>query len=154
MCKFEEYLEKLEKSSLRTDPEFFSWYIDNITDINKAAVKYKPPELYRYMITFTIDPKKVLNQNDPEIQDIIEKYIVKLISAQADVKAYYVKEHPESNVHWHTVIVRNSAIKSRSFIKNYVKKYGNVDISKSFAENDSNSVKYLSKDSNPIYIDL
>lgn len=154
MTKFEEFLKRSENEKLETSPEFLDWYIDNITDINNSAKLYRAPELFRYMITFTIDPKKVINKNDIEIQNIIEEYIIKLLSGQADVKAYYVKEHPETNVHWHCIIVRNSALKSRSFLNKYKQKFGNVDVSKSFLENDSNSVIYMSKESKPISIDL
>jgi len=155
ITKYEEFLQRSEKEVMTRHGPFMDWFIKNIEEINKTAKYYQPPEDFKYMLTFTIDPKKVLNLNDPEIQDIIEKYIEKVLYKVSDDKCYYVKEHADTNVHWHCIIYRNSALKSRDFASFYKKKYGHVDISKSIAsdeKSDVNSVNYLQKEGQIKYV--
>jgi len=155
LTKYEEFLQRSEKEVISRTGPFMDWFLQNIDEINKTAKYYKAPEVFKYMLTFTIDPKKVYNLNDPEIQDIIEKYIEKVIYKLSDDKCYYVKEHPEQNVHWHCIIYRNSALTSRNVFDYYKKKYGHIDISKSITtdeKGDVNSVNYLQKEGQIKYL--
>jgi len=91
-----------------------------------------------------VDPKLHV-QTDPEVQDEIEMYIQKLMNQPYYDKVYYVKEHADSNCHWHVVVYLNQVFK-QDHVRYYRKKYGNVDISRSKDLSDEHTQKYLSKD--------
>lgn len=155
LTKFEEFLERDQKEVMTKNSPFMDWFLANIEEINRTAKFYKPPEDFKYMITFTIDPKKVPDMKNPEKQAQIEKYIEKVLFNVSDDKCYYVREHKDTNVHWHCIIYRKSALKSQSFLTFYKKKYGNIDVSKSISaeeKDDVNSVNYLKKEGQIKYI--
>lgn len=152
---YEQFLERSQKEVMTKHGPFMDWFLKNIEEINRTAKYYKAPEQFKYMITFTVDPKKVPDLNSEEKQVLIEKYIEKIIFKVSDDRCYYAKEHKDTNVHWHCIIYRNSALKSRDFVNFYKKKYGNVDISKSISANENNevnSVNYLQKEGQIKYI--
>lgn len=111
---------------------------------DQAFFTFPQPEL-KYMYTFTIDPK-LIDASTIEVQDTIEKYIVNMISRIDNVtRSYYVKEHPDSNVHWHFIIHSKGFVK-QDHLKTYRRKYGRVDCSKSVSKTDEFSVKYMKKE--------
>lgn len=116
---------------------------------------------YNYMITFTMDPKKV-DINDKDKVDKIEKFIVSQMNRQGlgIINAEYVREGGDSDhkhIHWHVNIISNKFLRKRYF-KTYTKNYGNIDISTSknkFGSENSNYQSihsYISKDTVPIQI--
>lgn len=138
---------KLHDENPRSD-ELAELIINHGTELLEFIKNIKPKRTYRYMITFTIDPKKVVATQ--EIQAIIEAYIVKQVYKHSDV-AYLAKEHPTSNVHWHVVLTRSMKLKYNEF--NYYKThYGNIDISLSKTESIEDGLKYISKETTPIQI--
>lgn len=99
----------------------------------------------KYMFTFTIDPKKV-DASTSAVQDKIEKYIVDLIKRVPNVtRSYYVREHEQSNLHWHFIVHSEGFVPKYTF-KYYTKLYGLVLSSKSVTQIDDFSVKYMTKE--------
>lgn len=151
MSYYEEFLEKMKLFSsereFMNDPECYSWFSRNQIFIIRDAAKWKESSKeYKYMITFTIDPKKHSNKNDVQFQEEVEGYIVKLLKDRRRFKTvYYVKEHAETNVHWHAVVYSNTSFK-QDLVRYYKNKYGHVDVSRSHEMNDEHTQKYLSKD--------
>jgi len=143
--------------SIEDPKEQASYHLNNLSAIQREVKVWfkhwsKPlpdEKIYKYMITFTVDPKKTYGG-----QDKIENYIVKLLSKLPCLEeCYYVKEHPHSNVHWHAIVrLKGQAIKFNKF-DYYKRNIGRVDISKSKVTNsDEFSSKYLQKESMPIKI--
>lgn len=97
------------------------------------------------MVTFTVDPKKHPDLNQMDKIKQIEKYIVKVCAPLAG-RAYFAREHDNSNVHWHVIIHRNTRLPYEKF-GHYKRVYGNVDISRSHQLDDQNSINYLGKES-------
>ena len=100
---------------------------------------------YIYMITFTLKPS--YDGPDEEVELFIE--------AQAERKALnikkfvYVKEKTKKGVsHWHALVVTDKCLKKDRF-NYYIKKYGNIDISRNKAQTDQEILNYLSKSGTP-----
>lgn len=144
MNYYSEYLKKLDEYGNIRVPEFFKWYMDNMEQIIKDARYYSPPHIYKYMVTFTIDPKKH-DPADSILQDRIEEYIVGLFNKDLFDKFYYVKEHATSNCHWHCVVYTGKALKYDR-LTYYKSKYGHVDVSRSHELEDEHTMKYLTKE--------
>lgn len=140
--------QKLEQEKPRSD-ELAQLIIQHGLELLEYIKTIKPKKTYRYMITFTIDPKKI-DASSTDTQARIEAYIIKQTSKHSDT-AYIAKEHPTSNVHWHVVLTRPKKLKYNEF--NYYKShYGNIDISLSKTESIEDGLKYISKESKPIQI--
>lgn len=107
---------------------------------------------YRYLITFTKDKKKTLPDNDT-----IEKYIIKQIKRKPlnIVTAYYVREGDDKDkqVHWHVVCETTKPLKKDRF-NYYIKKFGNIDLSRTKAQNIEEGINYITKDNVPTKLDL
>lgn len=101
---------------------------------------------YRYMVTFTLNPKLVDVKNS-QVQQVIEDYIIKQVNKHSDT-AYITREHAESNCHWHVVLLRQRKFKYNEF-NFYKRKYGNIDISLSKTESIEDGLKYISKENIP-----
>lgn len=142
---YEEFLNKMAEYGTVRKPEFFQWYIKNLDNILRDAQHYKPKKEYKYMLTFTIDPKKH-NPTEGLVQASIEKYIIKLLKDSKNSKFYFAKEHANSNCHWHCVIHRDTIFR-QDIVRYYKQKYGHVDISRSHDLSDEHTEKYLSKES-------
>lgn len=143
---FQEFVDLLYKyNQNERHPNIIKFLVAHGDTIMKDYKNWKPKKVYKYMLTFTIDPKKVQGQNDTKVQDSIELYISKLLKDSKYEKVYYVKEHADSNCHWHAVIYSNNRFKQQD-IAYYKKKYGNVDISRSHDISDEHTMKYLSKE--------
>lgn len=107
---------------------------------------------YRYLITFTKDKKKKLPENQ-----IIEKYIEKQIKRKPlkVVCAYIVREGDDisTHVHWHVVCETLKPLKKDRF-NYYIKKFGNIDISRTKAQNIEEGINYITKENEPREIEL
>lgn len=152
MSKLSEYFKLLEEhgGDIR-NPIPLDFYIKHQKDILNDAKNAKFPGEYKYMITFTVDPKKHPNMNSAEFQTRVSDYIIKLLKPLSD-RFYFVQEHSDTNVHWHCVIHRATRF---PFVKlqYYKKVYGSVDVSKSRdVLNDQNSINYLKKEGKIINI--
>ncbi len=110
-----------------------------------AIEKHKPPKLYRYMITFTIDPKKHTTVPIQKIEDYIESQVTR--KALGVQRFEYCREHDETNIHWHVNVVTDRAIRSDAF-NQYSKNYGFVQISRSKDTNAQHGSIYLNKEDN------
>lgn len=142
---YEQYLRITETYPNPRDPIVIDWLIKNMQNVLRDYEHYKPKQIYKYMITFTIDPKKVNDMNTPSRQDQIESYIVRLFKDARFSRVYYVKEHASTNCHWHVVCYLMNCFK-QDHVRYYKKIYGNVDISRSHDLSDEHTQKYLSKD--------
>lgn len=92
------------------------------------------------MLTFTVAPDCTKDQQ------WIEKYIVKLmIKDQTLSTVYYVKEHSDTNVHWHVVIKSLQPYKYAK-LDYYKRTIGRVDVDPSQVKHDEFSSKYLEKE--------
>lgn len=106
----------------------------------------KDLKVYRYMVTFTVNPSLVDPTNEG-MQQKIEDYIIKQVNKHSH-EAYIAKEHATTNCHWHVVLLRHKKFKYNEF--NYYKKsYGNIDISLSKTESIEDGIKYISKETVP-----
>lgn len=123
-------------------------------EIVRDVKSYEPEKVYKYMLTFTIDPNKV-KMNDAEWRliniDKVETYICNLMRKPETTKCYYVCEHKTTNCHFHVILYRKSALKS-DYLSYYKKTFGHVDVSRSRDLTDTHSEKYLSKESEIIQI--
>lgn len=146
-----EFLEKLSENGedIRS-PEMLDFTVRYMKQIIRDARYWEPVKEYKYMITFTLDPKKV-DLSDEVLKDHIEKYIVKLLSKPEVLKFYYTREHNSTNTHWHCVVHRTSAMRS-DYLTYYKKHYGAVNVSRSRDLSDTHSEQYLSKESKIIKI--
>lgn len=97
---------------------------------------------YRYLITFTL-------KNDTFEEDEVEKYIIKQLKRKPlqIIGAHINKEYTKKGrAHWHASIESIKSLKKDRF-HYYIKKYGNIDISKTKAQNLEEGINYISKDS-------
>lgn len=122
---------------------------DMSTSRHTVKIKVKPSE-YKYLITFTLDPKKV-DLSNVKTKDKIEKYIVNLLKTTDNFRFYYVREHDDTNTHWHCIVHRTLPMK-QDVLAYYKKKYGNIDVSRSKRLADEDSMKYLGKESKIVTI--
>lgn len=103
----------------------------------------KPKSNYFYLITFTLK-----QDYTPSEIDKIEAYIHKqfLRPALQIKNAYISKELTKNNrPHWH-VAVESSKYIAKDRFDYYVKKYGFIDISKSYSQTLKNSITYIEKE--------
>lgn len=105
---------------------------------------------YRYMLTFTLDPKK--NQFTDSFFTKVESYIVKQLHRKplGIIKAYLIREGGDNDkhVHWHSAVLTDKPLKADRF--NYYKKlYGNLDLSRTKAQNLEETLNYMSKQAIP-----
>lgn len=148
---YAEFLKKLEENGddIRA-PDMIDYTQQYMKQIIRDVRDWEPDKIYKYMITFTLDPKKV-DINDIQKKDHIENYIVKLLTKPETQKFYYSREHESTNTHWHCVIHRTCALRS-DYLTYYKKHYGNVHVSRSKDLSDTHSEQYLSKESEIIKI--
>lgn len=150
MNKYAEWLNMLEEENNDVrNPDVLRFFISNMKEIVHDVKSYTPSKKYKYMLTFTIDPKK--HEVTSDLKDKIEIYICNLMRKPETTKCYYVREHDKTNCHWHVILYRKSAIKS-DYLSYYKKTFGHVDISRSKDLSDTHSEKYLSKESEIIQI--
>ena len=142
---YAKFLDMCEVHPNPRDPVMVDWLIKYQHLVLKDYITYSPKKIYKYMLTFTLDPKKVNDITSNDVQKKIESYIVSLFKDSRFIRVYYVKEHAQSNCHWHVVIYMNNCFK-QDHIRYYRKKYGNVDVSRSHELSDEHTQKYLSKE--------
>ena len=103
---------------------------------------------YMYLVTFTVDKKKVKKPN----YDSIEKYIKKQFqrSPLKVTKAQIVREGngKDKHIHWHVAVQTAIPLKKDRF-HYYIRKYGNIDISKSKTNSYEELQNYISKENTP-----
>jgi hypothetical protein len=99
-----------------------------------------------YMLTFTIDPNKHKIVTDELLYEI-----EKLINSQHSRTALKVRRyltvreyHKNKRPHWHALIITDRPLAKDRF-NHYIKKYGNIDLSKSKSQQPSEIVNYMSK---------
>lgn len=103
---------------------------------------------YRYLVTFTVDPRKSGHKSTNEIYDYIYKQFKR---TPLQVKQAYIVQEGDGkkkHIHWHVAVETNKALKKDRF-NYYTKKYGNIDISKTKAETLQHALKYISKEAEP-----
>lgn len=102
-----------------------------------------------YMLTFTLDPKKVDVKDMYEIQHI-EQYITKFISTtkQLELTSFdIVREGSDMenvHTHWHVCITNKGYIDKKIF-NTYIRKYGHIDVSLNKTNNYDSVITYMSK---------
>lgn len=111
----------------------------------KKQIIYNIQKKYFYLITFTLDPSKKCTEKEAEA----------FIHAQAQrqalkIKQFYVskEKHKSGKPHWHVAIETLKPLKKDRF-NYYIKKFGNIDLSRSKAQTISESLNYISKDVEP-----
>lgn len=116
----------------------------------KRAIR-KLNEKFIYMLTFTVDLKKRTIETNEDIKEI-EDYIIKLIRSKSlnhILKSHLVYEIGKNgNHHWHVYAECSKCLKKDRF-KTYIKRYGNVDISRSKTDNQEHIMTYMNKDNSP-----
>lgn len=144
------WLDKLQEQDgdIRA-PEMLAYTIKHMAEIVRDARNWEPKKEYKYMLTFTMDPKKI--ENNQSNRDKIELYICNLMRKAETSKCYYSKEHELTNCHWHVILHRNKALES-NYLSYYKKVFGHVDVSRSKILGDTESTKYLSKEGKIIEI--
>lgn len=119
----------------------------------KSALK-KVNEKFIYMLTFTVDVKKQPMETKENIAEV-ENYIVKLLNSKSlkhIVKSHLVYEIGENgNHHWHAYAECTRCLKKDRF-KTYMKRYGNIDISRNRSDNEETVLTYMSKSNTPTLI--
>lgn len=106
---------------------------------------------YIYMLTFTIDANKGKGEEfysaaEKIVIDTAERTALQLLQYQ------YVKEYTKQGIpHWHALVVTKKPLKKDRF-NYYIKKFGNIDISKNKAQQSSEIINYMSKISEPIIL--
>lgn len=119
--------------------------------INRLMDEYNGvKKTYRYLITFTLDPKK-----GPHNIEKIEEYIVKQFHRKplGILHAEYVKEGngQDKHIHWHAAVETSKPLKKDRF-NYYIKLYGKLDISRTKAQNLEETLNYINKESQSIVI--
>ncbi len=109
---------------------------------------------YLYLVTFTIDPSKHPKLDDSKLLDIF-KYISNQFQRPplGVTKAQIVQEGNGKTKHYHFhVAVETSKYLKKDRFHYYIKKYGQIDISKSSHDSFNEILNYISKDSLPIVL--
>lgn len=109
------------------------------------------PKRYRYMITFTVDPKKPKTP----VEDIY-KYICKQFTERPPLKveeAWIVQEGDgvDKHIHWHVYVETSVSLKKDRF-QFYTKKFGKIDFSRHKSTNSDSALEYMSKEANPVQL--
>lgn len=139
LTKYEQFLqhsvEHGERSQITID-----YLVKHMKDIIEECRNYKPKKVYKYMLTFTVKP------GCKQSSEWIEKYIIKLmLKDQTLTTVYYVKEHADTNVHWH-VIIKTQVPYKYAKLDYYKRTIGRVDVDPSQVKHDEFSSKYLEKE--------
>lgn len=125
----------------RDDPRFTD--LRFLKSYMAFAKKQRRPKLfYRYMVTFTL-------RSLPEDEDVIEGYIISQFhrAPLQVVEAHISKEYTQTGVpHWHVVVTTRKCLKKDRF-HYYIKKYGNIDISRTKAQTLDEGLNYINKSS-------
>lgn len=122
----------------RQFPQYMKLLLDQFERENKV---------YTYMLTFTINPK-IWNVKSTDLHDILEEYIIDFAERRKPINADLVKEGTDEDhkhTHWHLGIETKKYVDFSNFLKYYRKKYGSVDISKSWSNDYKNILKYINK---------
>lgn len=106
---------------------------------------------YRYLITFTQDPKKSGHKSTKALYDYIFKQFKR--EPLGVKQAWIVQEGnaKDKHIHWHVAVETTKALKKDRF-NYYMKKYGNIDISKTNANTLEHALEYISKEQKPTCI--
>lgn len=146
-CPYNEYSDpcpKLINSIIKnSDIALFS------RQIKKAIQKIN--ERFLYMLTFTVDLNKKKIETEGDIKEI-EDYIIKLLlskSLKHILRSHIVYEVGENgNHHWHVYAECSKCLKKDRF-NTYIKKYGNIDISRNKTDNEETILSYMAKSNIP-----
>lgn len=97
---------------------------------------------YNYLITFTLKPEVT-------DEDEVEAYIIKQLhrTPLQIIEAHLSKEYTKAGrAHWHVPVTTTTPLKKDRF-NYYIKKYGNIDISKNKSTNNlEESLNYINKE--------
>lgn len=97
---------------------------------------------YYYMVTFNLKPECVSKAD--EIDSYIRKQFTHRPALQI-VDANISRELTKAGVdHWHVQVTTTTPL-SKDRFDYYIKRYGCIDISKSYSQNPKNTLKYISK---------
>lgn len=129
-----------------TDPDFLSFL--------RVKIKEMDLKKYRYLITFTLDPKRNRDKTKEYLEEACEQYVTNQAWRDPLHIIYYafVKEYTKSGQpHWHAVVITTKPLKKDRF-NHYIKLYGNIDISKTKVTNIQESLNYISKEGIPVIV--
>lgn len=126
---------------------YFSIYDSDRFAFNDEVVRQikqrnKIKKAYYYMLTFTLKPSIPLEETDS-----IESYIKQqLLRPPLQIEeSHIVRELTKCGVpHWHVAIKTGIFLKKNRF-NYYIKKYGNIDISKNKGQTLNEMINYMSK---------
>lgn len=102
--------------------------------------KSKQKKYYYYLITFTL-------KEDTNDEEKIHQYIKKQLQRKAlkIVEAHLAKEYTKKGrPHWHAS-VKSEKYLAKDRFNYFVKKYGNIDISKNNSQTLEESINYINK---------
>lgn len=119
-------------------PRYIKQYVDEYENEDKS---------YTYMITFTINEKKY-DVKSKDLHNEIEEYIIGFGEQRKPQRCDLVKEGTDEdhkNTHWHLGLKTKKYIDFSNFLKFYRKKYGIVDVSKSWSNDYNNILIYINK---------
>lgn len=137
--------------SVDTDKKYFNTLtsehcIIKYTNWLKQQDKIKNQKNYYYLITFTLRNKDDATSAEAYIKRQTERTALNITSYE------YCKEYTKNNMpHWHASVITTKPLKKDRF-HYYIKKYGNIDLSRSRAQHDFESLNYISKSSTPTKI--
>lgn len=135
--------------STQTSPLYSTMFRQALEEVEKEN------RSYRYLITFTLDPKK----GDIKCNKYIAKvsaYVVKQLRRKplGLSNVYFVQEggdQDNKHIHWHASVTATKPLKKDRF-DYYKKLYGNVDISHTKAQTQDEAINYMSKQSTPVLL--
>ena len=141
---YDEFKNSIENGgNVDNDPRLLATFCSRefLLYFQKRNKELEPVQTYRYLLTFTVGHK--------HDEDEVEAYIIKQLNRKPLrlLQAYLVKEYTKKGIaHWHCPIESAIPIKKDRF--NYYKKlYGNLDLSRTKAQNLEEGINYTSKDS-------
>lgn len=130
--------------------QFFTWHSTYSARDRKAAIhKYiRRNEVitYLYLITFTFDPKKG-KPNEKAAERLLDTRVAtKEISSRNIINYIYSKEYTKKGTPHYHLCIESLKTLSKSLFRDWTRKHGNIDFSKSSSNNISNTLIYISKD--------
>lgn len=147
ICPYKEYANPCPKliNSIVKNSDLFCFSQQIKRAINKIN------ERYLYMLTFTVDLSKKTIETEDDIKEI-EDYIIKLLRSKSlkhILRSHIVYEVGDNgNHHWHVYAECSKCLKKDRF-KTYIKRYGNIDISRNKTDNEETILSYMAKSNIP-----
>lgn len=127
--------------------KYYLLHSDTISKTMRAYLESRDIVCYYYLVTFTIDPK-INTSSDDEIESYIKKQFTDRPSLKV-LEAHIVKEFTQKGIaHWHVSCKTGKPLKKDRF-HYYMRKYGQIDISKNRHKNLNDGLNYISECDTP-----